>query len=462
MIQITNSGTDFSKGNVTTVIIKQALPLIVAQIAALLYNIVDRIYIGHIPGIGADALTGVGITFPIVSLISAFTQLFGMGGCPLFSMARGAGDNKKASNILCNSFFLLTISSIVLTIVGYVTLRPVLYLFGASNVTYEYARNYMHIYLAGTILLMIGTGLNNYISSQGFPVIAMITTICGAVINAILDPIFIFAMNLGIRGAAIATLISQAVSFIWVIRFLRSKKAIIKLNCDIKNFNLSTCLSIMKIGLTNFVMESMNSAVQIVSNHILVTYGDIYVGIMTVINSVRQIMGVAVNGITSGAQPVLSFNYGAGLNKRVKSAIKSTSLIASAYTALAWLAVFIFPQFFIGIFTDDVAMLSTGVKYLHIYFMAYIFMSFQFSGQSTFLALGMSKPAIFFSLLRKAIIVIPLTILLPYLLKDSVSGVFWAEPISNIIGGSASFLTMYFTVYRKLDKKPSNRIKINA
>lgn len=445
--------TDFSKGSVAGHIVKQALPLTLSQIVQILYNIVDRIYIGHIPNEGTDALTGLGLTFPIVSIILAFTMLFGQGGAPVFSIANGSGDKIKASKTLNNSFTLLTSGGIILTIILYAFMKPILYTFGASDSTYPYCEAYLQIYLISTVITMLATGLNFYISAQGFPVIAMITNLSGAITNIILDPIFIFSLGLGIRGAAIATVIAQTISLIWVLLFLTGRKPEFRLTPKHMHLERHIVSDICATGFTGFVMQFTNSATQIVCNRVLKTYGgDIYVGIMAIVGSVRDIMGVVINGIVSGAQPVLGFNYGAKAYDRVKKGIRTTFVFSTTYTGLAWLIVFLFPAFFIGLFTNDPELISVAIPSLHTYFMAYIFMSFQHSGQSTFMALKKNGRAIFFSLFRKVILVIPLTLILPLFSAQAVNGVFMAEPVSNIIGGLSSFLTMYFTVYRRLGK----------
>jgi len=450
-----SGNTNFGEGSVNKHIIRQSGPLIISQLVQLLYNIVDRIYIGHIPGEGSTALTGLGLTFPVVSIILAFTMLFGQGGSPVFSIAMGAGDCTKASKTLSNSAFLLAAGGLVLTILLYIFMKPVLYLFGASDETYPYAAAYLKIYIAGTIFSMVGSGLNYYISAQGFPVIAMITTLSGAILNIGLDPLFIFAFDMNIKGAAIATVISQFASFIWVLRFLTRGKCEYKLQIRHMKPDGKICREICTVGFTGFVMQFTNSATQIVCNRTLGQYGgDLYVGIMAIVSSVRDIMSVAVHAITNGAQPVLGFNYGAGKYDRVRKAIRFTFVIATAYTVLAWLLIVLFPGFFIGLFTDDTELAKESVAALHLFFMAYIFMAFQFSGQSTFMALEMNRKAIFFSLFRKVILVIPLTILLPLFVTPAVNGVFLAEPVSNVIGGLSSFLTMYFTVYRRLKAAP--------
>lgn len=445
------SKVDFSQGPVWKCIIAQAIPLTVAQLVQLLYNVVDRIYIGHMEEGSSLALTGVGLTFPIVTLIMAFTALFGMGGVPLFSMERGAGNDQKAEQILGNSFALLLVSSIVLTIASLVLRKPILFAFGASEASYVYADAYLRIYLLGTMFSVLSTGLNGYINAQGFPRIGMITTIMGAIINIILDPIFIFGLNMGVSGAALATVLSQAVSAIWVLRFLTGKKALVSLKMKTIRIRKNITKDICALGASNFIMNGTTCLVQVACNKTLQIYGgDVYVGIMTVANSVREITMLPISGIVNGGQPVISFNYGAKDYKRAKAGINFNTFMGSAYTMLAWLLIILFPKFWFSIFSEDVQMLDAGVEMLKIYFFGFVFMAFQFAGQSTFQALGDARHAIFFSLLRKAIIVAPLTIILP-MMGLGVKGVFLAEPISNVIGGLACYTTMRLTVYKKLD-----------
>lgn len=441
---------DYLNDPVWKCVVAQAIPLTVAQLVHLLYNVVDRIYLGHMGSGDSMALTGVGLTFPIVTLIMAFTALFGNGGVPLFSIERGAGNEEKASKILGNSFALLLISSLVLTAVGYCFMRPILFAFGASETSFLYAKEYLDIYLIGTVFSMISTGMNGYINAQGFPRIGMYTTVLGAVCNIILDPIFIFGLNMGVAGAALATVISQAVSALWVLRFLTGKKIPLSLNRKNIVIQKDITKSICKLGTSNFIMQGTNCLVQVTCNATLQTFGgDLYVGIMTVTNSVREIFSLPVMGITSGAQPVISYNYGAKQYERVRSGIRFNTFIGTAYTMVAWLLVVIFPAFWFGIFSEDLAMVAPGIAAMKVYFFGFVFMAFQFAGQTTFQAVGDARHAIFFSLLRKAIIVVPLTLLLPRL-GLGVLGVFVAEPISNVIGGLASYLTMRMTVYRRI------------
>jgi len=335
----------------------------------------------------------------------------------------------------------------------YMFRRPILLAFGASGESVVYADQYLQVYLFGTLFSMLVTGMNGYINAQGFPQFGMATTIMGAVINIVLDPLFIFAFGMGVRGAALATVISQAISAVWVLRFLTGRRAILRLKKETIRIDWQRTKRIMSLGLPGFVMQGTNSLVQIVCNSQLqlaggAEFGDLYVRVMTVIGSVREILSLPVGGISNGAQPVLGFNYGAGRNDRVKEGVRFTALLGVVYTLLAWVVVMLIPRQLIGIFSDDAQTIAVGARMMNIYFFGFVFMSFQFVGQSTFQALGKAKKAIFFSLFRKAMIVVPLTVLLP--VWFGVEGVFLAEPISNAVGGLACFVTMWLTVYRRL------------
>ena len=445
--------TDFSKGKVWQNIVAQAIPLIMAQLVQLLYNVVDRIYIGHLPGADSMALTGIGLVFPLTTLIAAFTFLFGTGGTPLFSIARGAGQEERAGKILGNTFSLLLGTSVVMFFFCYLFRRPVLYLFGASDASYLYADAYLKIYLWGTPFTMLATGLNGFINAQGFPRMGMMTTLLGALLNLVLDPVFIFGLDMGVGGAALATVISQAVSCIWVLWFLTGKKALLPMKKTELRVDGKLAKEIMALGMAGFIMQGTNCLVQVVCNATLKVYGgDLYVGVMTVINSTREILALPVSGITSGAQPVLGYNYGAKAYGRVRQGIRFTAALGIGYTLFAWLLVILTPHLLLSIFTEDAAMIEAGVGAMRLYFFGFFFMAFQFTGQSAFTALGDSRHAIFFSLLRKAVIVAPLTVLLPKC-GLGVDGVFLAEPVSNAIGGLACFVTMYVTLYRKLKRE---------
>ena len=434
---------DFSRGSVRRRILAVAMPMLVAQLLNLLYNIVDRIYIGKIPGEGTLALASVGLCFPFVTLITAFANLFGLGGAPLCSMARGKGNQKSAQNIMVNAGFMLLATGVVLTAVGIAFHKPLLYLFGASDVTYPYAASYVEIYLIGTVCVMLSLGLNPYINCQGFAKTGMLTVALGAAANIVLDPIFIFALHMGVRGAAVATVLSQFLSAVWVVRFLTGKKAELRLN--FRGFRPDWCCvqRITVLGIASFVMSFTDSLVQVACNTSLRTFGgDLYISVMTVLSSVRQIAQTPVLAIADGASTVISYNYGAKLYERTRGAIRFMTQIAFGYTLVVWGLISLFPAVFIRIFNQDAELVAAAVPALHIYFFGFVMMAFQYAGQSTFRALGKAKFAIFFSLLRKAFIVVPLTVLLPYCWNLGVNGVFAAEPVSNLVGGLACYLTM--------------------
>lgn len=392
--------TDFSRGNVYRNILEVAIPLTLAQLLNLLYNVVDRIYIGRIPEVGTLALTGVGLCFPVISLVTAFTYLYGNGGSPLCAMERGRGNKEEAEKIMGNSFILLVYTGVILMTLGFIFYKPFLYLFGASDATFPYAGSYMRIYLLGTVFVMISVGMNPFINSQGFGNIGMLTVLIGAVLN-----------------------------------IMRVK-------------------SILGLGVSGFIMAFTNSLVQIVCNSTLQTFGgDIYVGVMTVLSSVRDICTMPVMGLTNGASPVMSFNYGEKAYDRVKKAIRFVTVICVTYTFAAWGLLKLIPEVFIRIFNTDPQLVVRSIPALHIYFFGFCFMALQFTGQSVFVALGKSKQATFFSLLRKAIIVVPLTLILPHMAGLGVDGVFWAEPVSNLFGGCACFFTMLATVMPELKKE---------
>ena len=456
MSSSTNSDTknDFSKGSVIKNILNLALPMTLAQLINVLYNIVDRIYIGRIPKDATLALTGLGLCLPIISMVIAFANLFGMGGAPLCSIERGRGNEQEAEAIMGNSFVMMVLSGLILTILGLLLKRPMLYLFGASDETISYADSYITIYLLGSVFVMTGLGMNSFINSQGFGKIGMLTVLLGAAANIILDPLFIFTFRLGVQGAAWATIISQGISAAWIIRFLTGDKAILKLRKKAFRLSLRRLLAIVGLGLSGFTMAITNSLVQIMYNASLARFGgDLYVGIMTVINSVREVVSLPISGLTNSAQPVMGFNYGAGEYKRVKQAIVFMSVVSVAYTTLMWSLVHGFPEYFIRIFNREGDMVEAGIPAMQIYYFGFFMMSLQFAGQSVFVALGKSKNAVFFSIFRKVIIVIPMIILLPKLLGLGVNGIFMAEPVSNFVGGLACFGTMLVTVWPELSGK---------
>lgn len=442
---------DFGNPNVHKSILSVATPMLVAQLVNLLYNIIDRIYIGKIPGEGTLALAGIGLSFPIVTLITAFAHLFGTGGAPIFSIARGKQDSDDALNIMTNAFFMLLVTGFSITILGIAFHKPILYLFGASDVTYHYAADYMIIYLIGTVFVMISLGMNPYINSQGFAQTGMYTVIAGAITNIVLDPVFIFILDMGVKGAALATIISQFISAVWVLFFLTGKK--VELRLTFRGFRPDfTCIkTITTLGFSSFVMSATNSLVQILCNTMLQTFGgDLYISAMTVINSIRQIAQTPVMAISEGSSPIISYNYGAKNVPLTKKAIRFMTQLGFVYTIIFWALTFVFPEMFIKIFNSDPALLEITVPSMHVYFFGFFLMAFQFAGQSVFKALNYAKEAIFFSLLRKVFIVAPLTVILPYIGNLGVMGVFLAEPISNLFGGVSCYFTMRKRVLNKM------------
>ena len=431
-----------------------ALPMMAAQVLNLLYNVVDRMYIGRIEGIGTLALTGVGLCFPVITLITAFSNLYGNGGGPLCAMDRGKGNDREAEYLMGNTFILLVGTGVVLTVLGLCFYRPILYLFGASDVTMPYAGAYIRIYLLGTVFVMIALGMNPFINSQGFGRVGMLTVLLGAVLNIVLDPLFIFVFHMGVAGAAIATVLSQMASALWVLRFLTGPRSVLHLRLRNMKLAWERVKKIVSLGFSGFIMAFTNGLVQVVCNSTLYQYGgDLYVGIMTVLNSVREIFTMPVQGMTGGASPVMSFNYGEKAYHKVKQAIGFVTATCIVYTLAAWGILRLWPEFFIRIFNGEGDLLREGIPALHIYFFGFFFMALQFAGQSVFVALGKARKATFFSLFRKVVIVVPLTILLPQIGGLGVDGVFWAEPVSNLVGGVACFGTMCVTVLPELRQK---------
>lgn len=449
---------DFSKGSVVKNILNLAVPMTLAQLINVLYNIVDRIYIGRIPDHATLSLTGIGLSLPMITMVTAFANLFGMGGAPLCSIERGRGNLEEAEKIMGNSFSMMMLFGVLLTGFGLLFKKPLLYAFGASDATWPFADAYITIYMLGSIFVMVGLGMNSFINSQGFGRIGMCTVLLGAAANLVLDPIFIFGLDMGIRGAALATVISQALSAAWILCFLTGKKAILRLKLSCMKPEFKRIKEITALGMSGFTMAITNCTVQVVCNATLQVYGgDLYVGIMTVINSLREVAIMPVHGVTNSAQPVMGFNYGAREYKRVKKAIVFTSVFSIFYTTLAWALLHGFPEFFIRMFNQDPDLIEAGIPALRLYFFGFFMMSLQFAGQAVFVALGKSKQAVFFSIFRKVVIVTPLTLFLPSLLHMGTDGVFIAEPISNFVGGAACFGTMMLTVWRELTRKQYNQ-----
>lgn len=446
---------DFEHGTVTGNILGAALPMLVAQVLNLLYNIVDRIYIARIPDTGTAALGAVGICFPLIVIISAFANLCGSGGAPLFSIYRGQKNNSQAVTVMNTSFTMLVISAIVLMMAGMSFAKPLLLLFGASDGSLIYVYPYMMIYLVGTLPSMLAIGMNPFINAQGYSIIGMFSVAIGAAANLILDPVFIFIAGLGVNGAAVATVISQCMSAAFVVIFLK-KRAELNVNFIKKN-EIRECIycakNIVSLGTAGFIMQITNSLVTICCNNVLsVTGGDIYISVMTIVSSVRQLVETPITAINEGTSPILSYNYGAGRPKRVKKAIVVLSVMVLCYTAVMWSIIILYPKTLIQVFSSDSKLISNSVVALKQYFAAFIFMDLQYIGQTIFKSLNKKKQAIFFSLLRKVIIVVPLTYLMPYALHMGTQGVFLAEPVSNVIGGSLCFITMLVTILPELKK----------
>lgn len=446
---------DFEHGTITGNILGAAFPMLVAQILSLLYNIVDRIYIARIPEVGTTALGAVGLCFPIIVIITAFSNLFGSGGAPLFSINRGKKDTQKARIIMNTSFSMLCVCGVILMGIGMVFANPILVLFGASKEGLTYAYPYMMIYLIGTVPSMIATGMNPFINAQGYATSGMLSVTIGAVANLILDPLFIFGLHLGIKGAAIATIISQTLSAAYVFYFLR-KKSELKVRM-LSKAEWKVCgadaKNIVSLGSAGFIMQLTNSLVTICCNSVLSGIGgDVYISVMTIVSSIRQMIETPIYAMNEGTSPILSYNYGAQRPKRVRKAIGVMTCMILIYTAIMWSVIIFAPEFLIGIFSSDKELLVDAVEALKLYFAAFIFMDLQYIGQTVFKSLNKKKQAIFFSLLRKVFIVVPLTYLFPYTFRMGTRGVFLAEPISNVIGGSLCFITMLAIVMPELKK----------
>lgn len=422
-----------------------ALPTVLAQLINVLYNVVDRIYIGHMQGDGNLALTGVGVTLPIITLIAAFSAFAGAGGAPLAAIELGKKDERKASLIMGNSAWLLVFFSIVLTIGFLIFKIPILHSFGASSKTIAYANDYITIYLLGTIFVQLALGLNAFISGQGAAKAAMLSVLIGAVINIVLDPIFIFALHLGVRGAALATVISQFVSAVWVVSFLKSKRSVLYLK--LVRPDKSLILKIAALGIAPFVMQSTESLVTITFNTGLQRYGgDLYVGSMSILMSIMQLIIIPVNGITQGVQPIISYNYGAENRMRVKeTVIRLVSVCLLGTLILAGVAIFC-PGIYASMFTNDAELVALTCRIMPVFFLGIAIFGIQAACQSTFLALGQAKVSLFIAMLRKIILLIPLALILPKFL--GVKGIYIAEPVSDVVSVIVTSVLCVITLKR--------------
>ena len=444
---------DLGSGSVKKLLLKLAVPAVVGQVVNLLYNIVDRIYIGHIPEIGAAALTGVGLFTPILMLITAFAMMMGSGGAPLAAIAMGKNDKDRAEKIMANCFTMLMIFAVVLTPLFYFLAPTLLRLFGASDVTLPYAVQYGRIYILGSVFVLAVMGMGTFITTQGFAKISMMTVIIGAGINIVLDPIFIFLFGMGVRGAALATVLSQAVSAVWVLRFLTGKKTILKLkkeNMKLQGKIIGPCFG---LGISTFVMLSTESILSISFTTSLSRYGgDVAVGAMTILTSLNQLITMPLSGICQGGQPIISYNFGAGNEKRVKEAFFTQFGVCVGYTVLFWIAMMLVPQFFAGIFTSDPALVEYAGWAIRIFLACGFSVGFQISCQQSFMALGQAKVSLFMACLRKIFLLIPLIFILPNFFADKAFAVFLAEPISDIIAAAVTTIT-FLTSFNKILKK---------
>ena len=442
---------DFSTGRVSRVILRLGLPMMLAEFVHVLYNIVDRMYIGHMAEGGTLALTGLGICFPLITLIGAFANLYSTGGATLATIARGRKDDRKAERIMGTSFMMLLLTGLFLTAVLYLTAPVTLRWLGGDDETIPAAMAYFRIYVTGTVPVLISLGMNPFISAQGFPKTAMITILIGAALNIVLDPLMIYTMHMGIRGAALATVISQTAGALWVLGFLRSRRAVLRLT--VQKPDTAELKRIVKLGVTGFTFKVTNSITQAIVNIMLKAWGGalstIFVGAMSLINSLREIMSLPNSGIVMGAQSVMSYNYGAKQYRRVSQSIRFTFLSGFLINVAMWALVMLIPETLLRLFTSDEQLIATGAVCARIYFGAFPFMALQQAGQSTFVALNYPRHALFFSLLRKIVLVTPLTLLLPNL-GLGVHGVFWAEFASQVIGATACFVTMSLVIWRKM------------
>ena len=452
-----NSDMQMGTERIGKLMIKMAIPAVVAQIINILYSVVDRIYIGHIEGVGMEALTGVGVTFPIITLISAFSSFVGAGGAPLAAIWMGKGDKERAEKILGNGVSMLLFFTAVLMVFFYTFMRPLLYMFGASDATIEYAVSYISIYLLGTIFVELALGLNAFIISQGQSAVAMAAVLIGAVFNIVLDPIFIFGMNMGVEGAAWATVISQAFSALWTVGFLISKRSSLTIKVKAMKPEFSIIGKTMALGVSPFIMRATESLISIVMNSGLQKYGgDVYVGSLTIMQSVMQMYSAPLGGFTQGVQPIISYNFGAGKFDRVKklyrSMIASSFLFAAAATAL----VMIFPGFFAGMFTNDKELIALVEQVMPIFMCGMLIFGLQQGIQPTFLALGQAKISLFIAIFRKVILLVPLALILPRFF--GVMGVYYAEPVSDIISALTATVLFLLNINKIVSKETLQKI----
>ena len=454
---------DFEHGTVTGNILGAALPMLVAQILSLLYNIVDRVYIARIPEVGTAALGAVGLCFPLIVIITAFSNLFGSGGAPLFSIERGKNDQKKAERIMNTSYSMVCVCAVILMVIGFLFARPLLSLFGASADAMVYAYPYMMIYLIGTLPSMVATGMNPFINAQGYSTVGMLSVTIGAVANLLLDPLFIFVFGFGVQGAAIATVISQTLSAVFVLYFL-TRKSELKVRF-VRKDEISECAgyakNIVSLGTAGFIMQLTNSVVTICCNNVLsVTGGDVYISVMTIISSVRQMVETPIYAITEGSSPIISYNYGAGNSNRVRRAYRLLLICSVCYAMLFCLLIQLFPGVFAAIFTSNAELLAFTKPMLRIYTLALGLFGIQIACQMTFTALGNAKASIIVAVMRKFILLLPLIYMMPHLYTaDLTKAVFMAEPVADVLAVAFTGVLFFFEFRKALRAMPKSEKK---
>ena len=449
-------GPDLGSGSVPRLLFKLALPAILAQLVNLLYNIVDRVYIGHIAGAGADALTGVGLFAPMLLLVTAFAGLCGTGGAPRAAIFMGKGDNRTAETVMGNCFSMLVIAALAITVVFSWGAPTLLTWFGASENTLPYALAYARIYLLGSVFVMVSLGMNTFITTQGFAKVSMATTLIGAVCNIVLDPIFIFAAGLGVSGAAIATVISQGISAAWVMRFLLGPRTKLALRAANLRLRRSIALPCLALGVSTFVMNATESLISLCYNSSLAGYGgDLAVGTMTILTSIMQLAMMPMQGLAQGAQPIMSYNFGAGDSSRVKSAFRCAYLVSMGYATLFWLLAMLLPQLFASLFTNDAELVAYATGYIRVYMAGGFALGSQMACQTSFLALGQAKVSLVMALVRKVVLIVPLIYLLPALMPgNAVFAVFLAEPVSDMLAATITTVTFFARFGKTLQKGP--------
>lgn len=455
---MSKKNVNLETGSVGKLLFSLALPAIIAQLVNVLYNIVDRIFIGRIPN-GEIAMAGVGVAFPIIMLVSAFSALIGFGGAPIVAMKMGEKDNDGAEKVMSNSFSTLIIISIILTVGLLIFRKPLLLAFGASEATLKYAMDYLTIYLIGTIFVQIALGMNPFINTQGFARIGMITVAIGAIINIVLDPIFIFGLNMGVKGAALATVFGQLVSAIWVLQFLFGKNSVLKIRKKYIVPNFKVILPVIALGISPFIMQATESVVLISLNNQLLKYGgDLAVGAMTIMSSVMQIILLPLMGLSQGAQPIISYNFGAEQMDRVKNTFKLLLISCLTYTVIMWLGIMITPETFVSIFNNKPELVEITSWSMRIYFAGILVFGAQIACQQTFLALGQAKISMVLALLRKIVLLVPLIFILPLIIQDGLQAVLLAEPIADIVATLVTVIT--FTIFYKKSLGGSSKEKI--